>query len=252
MSAAYDTYDYVSYWEGREYEHRSEVIAVSAFLQKIKSVKSILDIGGGYGRLVPTYIFRAKKVILSDPSSKLLKIAREKYKDKLNLKFIHSSLDTLVSKISKNSIDLIIMVRVVHHINDLDSTFSIIKKMLKKRGYLILEFANKEHLKARLSAISRGNYAFLKETQPTDIRSQRHVKMGTLPFINYHPETIVKLLNKYNFEIIEKRSVSNIRSPLMKQLFPVDLLLWFENLLQKPLSKINFGPSIFILARKRG
>ena len=72
MGAHYDSYDYPAYWQDRDYEHNSEIEAIKAFLGKIPEINNILDIGTGYGRLTPTYSFRAKKIILSDPSSKLL------------------------------------------------------------------------------------------------------------------------------------------------------------------------------------
>ena len=55
MSPAYDTYDYLSYWEKREYEHESEVIALSAFLKKIAKTENGCwnwtgpKTNGGYG-----------------------------------------------------------------------------------------------------------------------------------------------------------------------------------------------------------
>ena len=98
MSAAYDTFDYPGYWIGRDYEHKSEVIALKALLQKIKRIKTILEVGAGFGRLVPSYAFRAKKIILSDPSSKSLKIARGAFSGKKSIKFIHSCLENLPAK----------------------------------------------------------------------------------------------------------------------------------------------------------
>ncbi len=252
MSAAYDTFDYPSYWIGREYEHKSEIIAIRSFLSKIKKVKTILEIGAGFGRLVPTYSFRAKKVILSDPSSRTLKIARTAFKSKKNIKYLHSSLENLPNKIRAGSVDLIIMVRVIHHLADVDNAFKIIHRTLKTGGFLIFEFANKKHIKAALRNLSKGNFAFLKDETTTDVRSLRAIKKHTLPFLNYHPEKINSILDQYDFEVIEKRSVSNIRSPSLKTIFSTDLLIFFENLFQNPFSLLDLGPSIFILAKKRG
>ena len=250
MGAAYDTFDYPSYWIGREYEHKSEVFALRAFLGKIRQVKTILDIGTGFGRLVPFYSFRAKKIILTDPSSKLLKLARDAFKSKKNLKFIHSSLENLPARIPKNAVDLIIMIRVIHHIKDIDAAFAIFRHLLKSGGYLILEFANKSHLKATLRHFLVGDFTFPIDPTTTDIRTRR-IKRG-LPFLNFHPDKIDEIMDEYGFDIIEKRSVSNIRSALMKKIFSPDFLVYLDTLTQKVLSHVNFGPSIFILARKRG
>jgi ubiquinone/menaquinone biosynthesis C-methylase UbiE len=100
MPAAYDMYDYPSYWIGRDYEHRSEVIAIEGFLKSIPKINRVLDIGAGFGRLTKTYLFRSKKVILSDPSSKLLKIARDEYQAK-NIKYIQCRVEKLNKKIKR-------------------------------------------------------------------------------------------------------------------------------------------------------
>jgi hypothetical protein len=70
--------------------------------------------------------------------------------------------------------------------------------------------------------------------------------------MNYHPDKIKDILTQYDFEVVEERSVSNIRSTFLKNIFSTDLLVSLEKVLQKPFSYIDFGPSIFILARKRG
>jgi len=250
MAAAYDTYDYPSYWEKRAYEHESENIAIGQLLKKVKNANRILEIGGGFGRLTPSYSFRAKKVILTDPSARLLKIARETLVDN-KIDFIQAKLLSLHKKIKPGSVDLAIMVRVIHHIDDTNAAFFQIHKLLKKRGYLILEFANKLHFKSKLIQVLKGNFTFPLEIFPEDIRSKKNKKKRTLPFKNYHPDDVTKKLEDRGFEIVEKLSVSNIRSDALKRLLPLDTLIFLEKGLQKPLSYFSFGPSMFILAKKK-
>lgn len=251
MSAAYDTYDYLSYWLGRGYEHKAEVAAIRSLLEKIKSIKTILEIGAGFGRLVDSYSFRAKKIIISDPSSKLLKIARGRYKNKAKFKFIQSTIENLPNKIKVGTIDLIVMVRVMHHLKNVDLPFSIIGKLLKRGGYLILEYPNKRNLKTIVSNFLKGNFTYLADIFPIDLRSPKSIKKGVIPFFNYHPDKIQEILELNGFNIIEKRSVSNLRSSPLKKILSTDTLLYFEKLLQRPLIFLSFGPSIFILARKK-
>jgi ubiquinone/menaquinone biosynthesis C-methylase UbiE len=251
MPAAYDTYDYPSYWEGRDYEHGSEEIAIKGFLNRIAKIKTALEIGAGYGRLVPSYRFRTKKIILSDPSSVLLKTARENIGNK-NVKYIHSRLRNLPKKLRANSVDLVLLVRVLHHINDQDEAFKIIEKILEPHGYFILEFANKCHFKAQIFHFLRGNFTFPLEIFPKDLRTKKAKKKGDILFLNFHPDDIKKKLEDAGFSIVEARSVSNFRSSFLKNILPISLLLSIENLLQKPLSHFDFGPSLFILAQKRG
>lgn len=251
MAAAYDTYDYPSYWEGREYEHLAEVLAIKAFLKKIPKIKVVLDIGAGFGRLSQSYIYRAKKIILSDPSARLLKIARRSLKNE-NVRFIQSRLENLPEKIKSSKVDLVILVRVLHHIENPDNAFSIVYKLLSDKGYLILEYPNKEHWKSSINEILKGNFTFPLDIFPKDIRSEKSKRKGTLPFVNYHPDVIKEKLESHGFKVVETRSVSNIRSPFIKKIFSTQTLLFIEKYLQKPFSNIKFGPSIFILAQKRG
>lgn len=252
MPAAYDSYDYPSYWKGRDYEHKSEVLAISRLLFKIPEINKVLEIGAGFGRLLTSYKFRAKKVVLSDPSAKLISKAIRKYRNLKNVEFIQSSLQNLKSKKGLRNFDLILMVRVLHHIEDIDMAFKIIGQLLSKRGYFILEFPNKNNLKASIRNILRGNITYPISIFPVDIRSKYNKRKGTLPFINYNPDQIIEKLKENDFEIIEIRSVSNIRSTLLKKLIPLHTLLDIEKLVQLPFSKIYFGPSFFVLARKRG
>lgn len=251
MPAAYDNYDYPSYWDNRDYEHGSEVEAIKTLLENISKVKKVIEIGGGFGRLIPSYSFRVKKIILTDPSAKLLSNARKKYKDSKKIKFLQSTLENVPKVVKQRDFDLAIMVRVLHHIEDIDSAFETIHKLLDKNGYFILEFANKRHVKATIRHFLGGDITYPMEIHPVDIRSKKSVRANTLPFINFHPDQIMQCLQTAGFDIIQTLSVSNIRSSFLKRMFPLKFLLDIEKLLQKPLSGIKFGPSVFVLARKR-
>ena len=250
MPAAYDTYDYPSYWEGRDYEHGSEVIAIKGFLEKIPKITKILEIGSGYGRLAPSYLFRAKKTILTDPSSVLLKLARENLKDE-NIKFIHTGIENLPNKIKGKSVDVAILVRVLHHLDDTDKAFEIIHIILKDKGYFVLEFANKCHFKATVLEFLQGNFTCGLDIFPKDLRTKRSKKKGTIPFLNFHPDIIIRKLEDAGFNIIEKRSVSNFRTSSLKNILPTNFLLSIEKFLQPVLARLNFGPSMFILVQKQ-
>lgn len=251
MPAAYDNYDYPAYWKGRDYEHASEFLAIKELLLKIPKVDRSIEVGAGFGRLLPSYQFRVKRAVLSDPSVKLISKAKRKYKHNKKVEFIQASLNNLKNKKRAKSFDLCVMVRVLHHIEDIDKAFQSVSALLKDKGYFILEFPNKSHLKASVKNILKGDLTYPINIFPIDIRSKKHLKNKTLPFVNYHPDQIKEKLKDAGFEIIEMRSVSNIRSTFMKRFFPLSFLLDLEKMFQIPLSKINFGPSFFVLARKR-
>jgi ubiquinone/menaquinone biosynthesis C-methylase UbiE len=250
MPAAYDTYDYPAYWKEREYEQGAECAALRTLLSKIPKIEKILDVGCGYGRLFSTYAFRAKKIILSDPSAKLLSTARKNTKDNKKVELVQSSLENLPFKVKRGSVDLIVMVRVLHHLENTKDAFAIISNLLKDNGYLILEFANKGHFKSVILEMFKGNITFPLDLSSKDIRSEKSKKAGTLPFVNYHPDAILQELKDAGFTVLNKLSVSNIRSTFIKKVVSTPTLLAAEKFLQQPLGYINFGPSIFILAQK--
>ncbi len=250
MPAHYDNYDYPSYWKERKYEHLSEILALRSFLKEIPKIQSLIDIGAGYGRITEEYIYRARKIILTDPSARLLKIAREKFGKKKNIKFIQIGVENLEKKVRKNFFDLVLLIRVLHHIENPDKAFRIINHITKRGGYLIMEYANKSHFKAVIKEFIRGNFTFPIDISPKDIRCPKNIKKKSIPFINYHPDKIEETLKNNGFKIIKKRSVSNFRDPLLKKIFPLEFLIDIEEKIQPFLQKINFGPSIFILAKK--
>ncbi len=252
MTEAYDTYDYISYWQERKYEHESEVIAIKNFLLKIPKISKILDIGCGFGRHTPYYIFKSKSIVLCDPSARALKEAKKRFKSNRKIKFLQSGLENLTKKLPRASFDFIMMVRVIHHIKNPDKAFTIIQKLLSPKGYFILEFPNKTHWKALLRNFLKGNFIFPIDIFPIDRRSKSARKKNSLPFLNYHPGIIKEKMRRHGFQIIETRSVSNIRNSFLKRNIPLSLLLFIERKFQKCLACTNFGPSIFILAQKKG
>lgn len=251
MAAAYDSYDYPAYWTGREYEHRSEVVSILELLSRIPKIERFLEIGAGYGRLTPTYLYRAKRILITDPSSRLLSIASKKYKRNKKIKIIQSTIENLTEKIRSSSVDTVLMVRVLHHIKDVDKAFEAVKRMLIPGGYFILEFANKSHGKAVVKEFFKGNFTFLLDIFPKDISSKKSLKNKSLPFINWHPDLVFQKLEDNGFEVLERRSVSNLRHSILKNILSMETIISIEKNLQKPLSMINFGPSVFVLARLR-
>ncbi|MEK7526416.1 MAG: class I SAM-dependent methyltransferase [Patescibacteria group bacterium] len=250
MPAAYDQYDYPHYWQGRNYEHQGEVIALKAFLQRIPKVTSIIDVGAGFGRHTSSYIFRAKKVVLSDPSARLLKEAHKRLSGYKKIKYVQSTLENLPEKLRHKKFDLAIFVRVIHHIQDPHKAVGLLDKLIEPGGYLIIEFANKIHGKEIFRNFLHGNFTYPLDIFPKDKRSDKSIEDRTIPFLNFHPDVITEALEEKRYKIVEVRSVSNVRSSLLKRLLPYSVLVSIEGLLQRPLAFFKFGPSIFILARK--
>lgn len=237
-------YNYRKYWKGRDYEHASEEMAIRRFL-KDQHYKKAVDIGGGYGRLCILLQQYAKEVTLAEPSQQQLNIAKDFLKDYPEIKQIKMQADDL--KFKDGSIDLITMVRVMHHLPDPSAEFSELSRVLKEDGILILEMANYAHGRNRLKHTLK-----LKKlpVDPVDIRSAGNKRDDEVAFVNHNPKTVVKQLAHAGLKVDKVLSVSNLRSPTLKKYIPQSIMLSLETFLQSALAKTYFGPSVFFLVKK--
>ncbi len=211
-SVPYDTYDYPKYWRGREYEDRAEKQAILSLLGKIPPERknSLVDIGGGFGRLAPLYAPLFAECLLIDPSSRLLREAQKKVQKYPHLGLKRGKLEHL--PVGSGAFDVALLVRVVHHLKNPQKAFLEVYRVLKPGGFLILEFANKAHFRACLRAWLEGDFGFSQNPTPANQAS----KGAKIPFLNHHPRRIEADLEKTGFEVLDCLSVSNFRLPFLK------------------------------------
>lgn len=237
-------HNYRKYWEGREYEDAAERLAISRLL-KGKHFQHAVDIGGGFGRLCIFLENYADKVTLTDPSQQQLDLGKDYLKD-------HPEIDRKLMQASDlqfpdGSIDLLTIVRILHHIPDPTPEFAEIARVLSNDGYFLMEFANYAHARNRLKHLLRGERLPVK---PVDIRTAANRNESELPFVNHNPKTVIRQLAHAGLEVERVLSVSNLRSTTLKRRVPHAVMLSVEKLLQRPLAGLYFGPSIFFLIRK--
>lgn len=247
MAAHYDdpNFFYDKYWQSRNYEHASEELAIRRLIGS-RHFSVIADIGGGYGRLSKFLTPYSKKVILVEPSVKQLNIARKFLSGFLNLVDLQKG-TAENTQLPASSVDLAVMVRVMHHLPEPLPSFTELHRILTPDGLLILEFANSTHFKAKIHSLLTGQPIL---PTPIERRSSANIRRHTIPFVNHHPQTLLNQLKRSGFTPVRILSVSNLRSPALKKLLPQKTLLYLENLFQPILSSMYFGPSIFILAKK--
>lgn len=237
-------HNYLDYWNGRDYEHVSEVVAIRRLL-KGKHFKHAVDIGGGYGRLSVILGEFAEKVTLAEPSQQQLDIAK---------KFLvgHPHIERRLVQagdlpFDDGSVDLFAMVRVMHHLPDPSAEFLELSRALSEDGRLILEVANYAHGRNRIKHLIKGKRL---PVDPVDIRSESNKRTEEIPFVNHNPKTIIKQLAHAGLRVERTLSVSNLRSPALKKIIPQPVMVSVERALQPALAKSYFGPSIFFLVRK--
>lgn len=247
-NTSYDDFRYDKFWQGREYEDRAEKIAFLKFLKLIKKRGKVVDIGGGFGRYAPICAPKFKEYTIAEPSKELLEMAKKKWKNFSNIKYINAFAQKLPFK--DNEFDLALFIRVIHHIEEPEEVIKEIYRVLKPGGFLVIEIANKIHFLNRLRAILRGDFKFKKDLSSIRLKSKNR-KDSNIPIIDHHPKRIISILKENRFEILEILSVSNFRLGIFKKIIPLKLLLFLENVFQKILAKNFFGASIMILAKKK-
>ncbi len=239
------SYNYLKYWKGRDYEHLAETFAIRKLL-KGKHVKTAVDVGGGYGRLSVLLEDYADEVTLAEPSQQQLDIAKDFLKDHPEIKRELMQADDL--KFEDGSVDLLTMIRVMHHVPDPSPEFNEIARVLHPHGLAIIEVANYLHIRNRLKHLLRGQRMPVK---PVDIRSAANRRDDEVAFVNHNPYTVVRQLEHAGLQVVSTLSVSNLRSVRLKKLLPREVMLGAERALQRPLAMVYFGPSIFFLVRKQ-
>ncbi len=235
-------YNYQDYWAGREYEHAAEEMAVKRLL-KGRHFKHAIDVGGGYGRLSKFLINYADKVTLAEPSQQQLDIAKIYLKDTAEVE--RKLLQAADLKMKAASVDMVLIVRVLHYLPDPLPEFKEIARVLKPGGTFILEFANDAHFLNRIRYGIKGKKV---PKRPVDISSKKN---PDVPFVNHHPKTIIKLLHDAGFEVEAVLSGSNLRSPTLKRILGKNILLGLEKVLQPMLAPLYFGPSVWLRLKKK-
>jgi ubiquinone/menaquinone biosynthesis C-methylase UbiE len=237
-------HNYLKYWNGREYEHAAEEVAIRKLLRG-QHFKNAVDVGGGYGRLCVLLEQYADHVTLAEPSQQQLDIAKTFLKDHPEIDRRLMQADDL--KFADGSVDLLTMVRVMHHLPDPSTEFSEIARVLSPDGVAIIEVANYLHMRNRVKHLARRERMPVK---PVDIRSEANKRDDEIPFVNHNPHTVMRQLEHAGLRAEGTLSVSNLRSVRLKQNLPRPVMIGAERVLQRPLAFMYFGPSIFFLVRK--
>ena len=236
-------HNYLRYWDGRDYEQAAEEIMINRMLEG-KKFKHAVDVGGGYGRLSVVLRQFADKVTLAEPSQAQLDIAKDFLQGKPKVESVIAQAEKL--PLDDGSVDLAMVVRVIHHLPNPVPAFEEIYRVLEKDGYFLIEFANYTNFKNRVKHTVKLQKM---PVDPVDIRT--HTKdEDDIPFVNHNPKTVKKQLAQTGFKLEKTLSVSNFRSPTLKKILPKSTWVKLEKAVQQPLAKTYFGPSTVYLLRK--
>lgn len=219
--------------QGREYEDAAERIALRALLPP--RGRRLIEIGAGFGRLADLYAGYDEVVLLDYARSQL----RQAQDYVGNGRFTYAVGDVYDLPLADNSVDTVVMVRVLHHIKDPAAAFRQISRILRPGGTYVLEFANKRHLKA----ITRYLLG-LQRNNPFSWTPYEFVPLN----IDYHPDFVAARLGEAGLHVESARAVSTFRVPVLKQLAPPRLLARLDGWLQVPTAGLKLAPSVFYRA----
>lgn len=228
------------FWDSgeRDYEGLAEQIALRALLPE--SGRLFLELGAGAGRQTPL-LSAFEHVVLLDYSRTQLQQARARLGGAGYYTFVAANVYQL--PFAPGVFDGAMMVRVMHHLVDAPAALKEIRSALAPGSTFVLEYANKQNLKAIVR--------YLLRKQAWNPFSPAPVEFVKLNF-DFHPETMRQWLNEAGFKVERQRTVSHYRLGLLKRLLPAGALAAADGLVQPTGDWFQLTPSVFVKCSAAG
>ncbi len=222
-----------SFWEqgGRAYEDQAEAIA----LQRLLPIggELLLELGAGAGRNTLRYT-GFKQVVLLDYSLTQLQQAIQRLGR--NQRYIYVAADIYRLPFVDGLFDTATMIRTLHHIADPRAALKQVHQTLQQGAIFILEYANKQNIKAIL------RYLIRKQTwSPFAMESVEFEKLN----FDFHPRAVRGWLKETGFTLQQQLAVSYFRLGIFKKNLPLKLLTRLEAWLQPTGNWLQLTPSVF-------
>ena len=128
------------------------------------------------------------------------------------------------------------MIRVLHHIAEPQLALKQIHRVLQQDASFILEYANKQNMKAILR--------YLLGRQDWNPFSTESVEFVPLNY-DFHPRTVRNWLAEIGFELQRQLTVSHFRIGALKRIVPVRLLVAMDSVAQLTGDWWQLTPSVF-------
>ena len=211
---SYEGSDYQSsFWDkgGREYEDRTEAIALQCLLPK--SGRLLLDLGAGAGRNTPRYV-GFEQIVLLDYSHTQLEQAQARLGK--SDKYVYVAADAYRLPFIDDLFDAATMIRTLHHMADAPKALGQVRNVLQPGGTFILEFANKLNLKSIL------RYWLRRQSwSPFTLEPVEFVKLN----FDFHPKAVFNWLKDLGFTVEKKLTVSHFRIGFFIRVIPTSILV---------------------------
>ena len=237
----YEGSDYqASFWDqgGRAYEDRVEAIALKRLLPP--GGRLLLEVGAGAGRNTPRYR-GFERVVLLDYSRTQLQQAQERLGR--GGRYLYVAADAYRLPFVPGLFDAATMIRVLHHMADAPRVLGQVRQALQPGAAFVLEFANKQNLKAIMR--------YTLHQQSWSPFTPEPVEFAALNF-DFHPRAVRGWLAGSGFHIQRQLTVSHFRMGLFKRLVPLSFLVAADSFAQWTGAWWQLSPSVFVLARAQG
>ncbi len=237
----YEGSDYQSsFWDkgGREYEDRTEAIALKRLLPS--SGRLLLELGAGAGRNTPRYL-GFDRIVLLDYSRTQLEQAQQRLGT--SDKYIYVAADVYRLPFVDGLFDAATMIRVLHHMADAPKALGQVSNVLAAGGTFILEFANKLNIKAILRF-----WLGRQDWNPFTLEPVEFVKLN----FDFHPIAVRNWLKELGFHIEKSLTLSHFRMGLLKRIVPIGVLVFLDSMLQWTGAWIQVTPSVFVRSNLEG
>jgi SAM-dependent methyltransferase len=230
------------FWsQERRYEDLAERVALKKILPPCG--KRLIEIGAGAGRLADLYA-GYDEVILMDYARSVLKEAQQRWGSDARFRFVEADVYRL--PFVPGAFDVVVMVRVMHHLVEVELALAQIVSAMREEATLVVEYANKCHLKA----IAR----WLLRRQAWSPFDHQPYEFARLNF-DFHPAWMTSRLRQAGLSITRELGASYFRVGWLKRAVAPHLLATADGLLQESARWWKVSPSVFVqacLSRKAG
>lgn len=255
-----NSYKYSNFWKDREYEHKSEVMLLEKLFRKFLpdlNIRVIMDVGGAFGRLTPSYAPQAKHVILADYSAHELTEGVANIQGKpFASKISFLALNAYKMPLKDESLGALLSVRVMHHLKTPELFFGEVSRVLTPGGVAIVEFAHKNHILALFKALIKGKIQEFLATSVTEVSHKadsQGIAAGQISLMyNFSLSYLEDVAKTAGLDVAGVYSCSFLRIPLLKKIVPMPFLLLAEQILQNLFFWTHITPSLFLVLKKPG
>jgi SAM-dependent methyltransferase len=240
-------YDYRTYWDGRDYEAWAEDRALRRMVPLLGRPEWMVDFGGGFGRNAVHYRDRAQRYVLVDYSATNLRNAARTLAgdaDAGRAFLIRADLNRL--PFADAAFDSAMVVRVLHHLPDVDGALVEMGRTVRDRW--LLDVPIKHHALGLARAAVRGELSLLRGPGP--------LRTGATdsPFWNFRLSAVREHLYAAGWDTRVVASVNNLRR--WDRSLPPALVRTLRPAVQAVETAVRhggrgwWGPSQFVYARR--